>query len=80
LWAVQGRDRLWFAGSYFGYGFHEDALQAGLAVAEDLGGSPRPWDVADPRGRVLAEGAHRSPAQRPHDLDPPGQQASDAAE
>lgn len=56
LWSLQGRNRLWFAGSYFGYGFHEDALQAGLAVAEDLGGVPRPWTVPDPRGRILADG------------------------
>ena len=61
LWSLQGRNRLWFAGSYFGYGFHEDALQAGLAVAEDLGGRPRPWTVENPRGRILADGAHRTP-------------------
>ncbi len=45
LWSLQGRCRLWFAGSYFGYGFHEDGLQAGLAVAETLGGVTRPWQV-----------------------------------
>lgn len=54
LWALQGRRRTWFAGSYFGYGFHEDGLQAGLAVAEDLGGVKRPWSVADDRGRILS--------------------------
>ncbi|MEO1206242.1 MAG: FAD-dependent oxidoreductase [Pseudomonadota bacterium] len=60
LWELQGQNGLWFAGSYFGYGFHEDGLQAGLAVAEDLGGIPRPWSVADARARVLATGAHQS--------------------
>ena len=56
LWNLQGRRRTWFCGSYFGYGFHEDALQSGLAVAEDLTGVARPWTVADPSGRI-----HRKP-------------------
>ncbi|MGD6570441.1 dehydrogenase, partial [Xanthomonas citri pv. citri] len=34
LWSLQGRRRTWFCGAYFGAGFHEDGLQAGLAVAE----------------------------------------------
>lgn len=34
---LQGRQRTWFCGSYFGYGFHEDGLRAGMAVAEGLG-------------------------------------------
>ncbi len=54
LWSLQGKDRLWFAGSYFGYGFHEDSLQSGLAVAEDLGGRERPWTVAGARDRILS--------------------------
>ncbi|WP_337659851.1 NAD(P)/FAD-dependent oxidoreductase [Anderseniella sp. Alg231-50] len=52
LWDLQGRRRTWFCGSYFGYGFHEDALQSGLAVAEDLTGCPRPWVVENPSGRI----------------------------
>lgn len=52
LWSLQGTRRTWFCGSYFGHGFHEDALQAGLAVAEQLGGVRRPWDVADESGRI----------------------------
>jgi len=49
---LQGRQRLWFCGAYFGHGFHEDGLSAGLAVAEALGAS-RPWSCADssPAGR-----------------------------
>lgn len=35
--ALQGVNRTWFCGSYFGYGFHEDAFSSGLAVAESLG-------------------------------------------
>lgn len=52
LWSLQGRRRTWFCGSYFGYGFHEDGLQAGLAVAEALGGVRRPWSVANESGRI----------------------------
>ncbi|WP_339630785.1 FAD-dependent oxidoreductase [uncultured Sneathiella sp.] len=43
LWNLQGQKNLWFCGSYFGYGFHEDGIQSGLAVAEALGGTRRPW-------------------------------------
>ena len=52
LWSLQGRRRTWFCGSYFGYGFHEDALQSGLAVAEQLGGIRRPWRVSAESGRI----------------------------
>ncbi|MEZ5878613.1 MAG: FAD-dependent oxidoreductase [Tepidamorphaceae bacterium] len=52
LWSLQGRRRTWFCGSYFGYGFHEDGLQSGLAVAEQLGGVKRPWLVANESGRI----------------------------
>lgn len=58
LWTIQGRRNVWFAGSYFGAGFHEDGLQAGLAVAEALGGVRRPWTVPDESGRI-----HLAPAQ-----------------
>lgn len=52
LWALQGARRSWFCGAYFGSGFHEDGLQAGLAVAEALGGVRRPWQVRDESGRI----------------------------
>jgi uncharacterized protein len=52
LWSLQGRRRTWFAGSYFGYGFHEDGVQAGLAVAEALGGLKRPWTLPHPSNRI----------------------------
>ncbi|MBA1147804.1 FAD-dependent oxidoreductase [Ectothiorhodospiraceae bacterium WFHF3C12] len=39
---IQGRDRIWFAGSYAGYGFHEDALASAVRVASALGVSA-PW-------------------------------------
>ena len=37
LAALQGRDRTFFCGSYHGYGFHEDAVKSGAAVAAQLG-------------------------------------------
>ncbi len=52
LWSLQGVRDTWFCGAYFGAGFHEDGLQAGLAVAEQLGGVRRPWSVADESGRI----------------------------
>jgi predicted NAD/FAD-binding protein len=33
---VQGRNGVWFAGAWTGYGFHEDGLKSGLVVAESL--------------------------------------------
>lgn len=53
LWALQGLRNTWFCGAYFGSGFHEDGIQAGLAVAEDLGGLSRPWKVTDDSGRIV---------------------------
>jgi len=52
FWDIQGVRRTWFCGSYLGHGFHEDALQSGLAVAEQLGGVRRPWTVPDENGRI----------------------------
>ena len=34
--ALQGQQRTWFCGAWTGYGFHEDGLKSGLAVAEGL--------------------------------------------
>lgn len=55
LWQLQGRRDTWFCGAYFGAGFHEDALQSGLAVAEQLGGDSRPWTVANPSSRIWVD-------------------------
>ena len=52
LWQLQGRRNTWFCGSYFGHGFHEDALQSGLAAAESIGGVRRPWAVAASANRM----------------------------
>jgi len=53
LWELQGEGGVWFAGAHFGAGFHEDGLQSGLAVAEQLGGVRRPWQVAEESGRIF---------------------------
>lgn len=52
LWSLQGTNRTWYCGAHFGAGFHEDGLQSGLAVAEQLGGMRRPWSVADESSRI----------------------------
>lgn len=62
LWSLQGDGGVWFCGAYFGAGFHEDGLQAGLAVAEALGGVRRPWRVADESGRIGLPQGHIAPA------------------
>jgi predicted NAD/FAD-binding protein len=53
LWSLQGQGNIWFCGAHFGAGFHEDGLQAGLAVAEQLGGVRRPWNVPNESGRIF---------------------------
>jgi predicted NAD/FAD-binding protein len=62
LHEIQGVRDSYFCGSYCGYGFHEDALSAGLDVAEQLG-ARRPWPkpaehrrIGDPP-RIVADGA-----------------------
>jgi predicted NAD/FAD-binding protein len=62
LWSLQGQRRSWFCGAYFGAGFHEDGLQAGLAVAEAIGGVRRPWRVPDESGRIALPAASPVPA------------------
>ncbi len=62
LWPLQGVRNTWFCGAYFGAGFHEDGLQAGLAVAEALGGARRPWTVPDESGRIVLPVGERAAA------------------
>ncbi len=60
LWSLQGEGGVWFAGAWFGSGFHEDGLQAGLAVAEQLGGVRRPWSVKNESSRIVLGEAPRA--------------------
>lgn len=60
IWSLQGVRNTWFCGAHFGSGFHEDGIQSGLAVAEDLGGVRRPWQVEEESARIV-----RKPVTRP---------------
>ena len=62
LWTLQGSNRTWYCGAYFGHGFHEDGLQAGLAVGEAVGGGRRPWQVEGESNRIHLAPAHENAA------------------
>ncbi|GAB4191241.1 MAG: NAD(P)/FAD-dependent oxidoreductase [Thalassobaculales bacterium] len=53
--AIQGGRRTWFCGAWCGYGFHEDGLAAGIAVARSLGCDP-PWPTSVGPYRAAAGG------------------------
>lgn len=46
LHRIQGKNGVWFAGAWTGYGFHEDGFSSGMRVGLQLGGSV-PWEAQD---------------------------------
>lgn len=52
FWNIQGERGTYYCGAWLGAGFHEDGLQAGLAVAEMLGVA-RPWSLENPSDRLF---------------------------
>ncbi|MCU0837485.1 MAG: FAD-dependent oxidoreductase [Rhodospirillales bacterium] len=57
---LSGHRSTWYCGSYFGAGFHEDALVSGLNAAEASGGVARPW-MAPAAGQDQSQGAAVEP-------------------
>lgn len=49
---VQGKDNLWLAGAWTRYGFHEDGVMSGVAVAKALGAAI-PWATDVPAANDL---------------------------
>lgn len=57
LGEIQGADRLWYAGAWTRYGFHEDGLLSAVRIAESLG-SALPWaDELDATRTLTRRGA-----------------------
>ena len=50
---IQGLQRTWFAGAWTRYGFHEDGLMSGIAVAKALG-AEIPWVTNVPAANDLS--------------------------
>ena len=64
---IQGARRTWFAGAYWGWGFHEDGMRSAVEVAAALGSVARACDRPAPlrdRASSRHEGGSRQRAHR----------------
>ena len=64
LWKIQGGQHTWFCGAYWGSGFHEDGIQAGLAAAEAAGRRQAAM-VGAGRVRAASTSSRRAPKPPP---------------
>lgn len=53
---IQGQDRLWFAGAWTGWGFHEDGIASAVRVARALGIAV-PWQTGTNRSGAVRHAA-----------------------
>jgi predicted NAD/FAD-binding protein len=54
---IQGRRRTWFAGAYWGWGFHEDGMRSAVEVADAMGVAWSPRTAGDEVHAATAEAA-----------------------
>lgn len=62
LRSIQGTRGLWYCGAWGGYGFHEDGLKSGIAVARALGAEV-PWQTEVQPAGMESAGAPMQAAQ-----------------
>lgn len=60
--SIQGRRGAWFAGAWCGYGFHEDGLKSGIAVARSMGLSTPFDDLGRTNGGIQPVAADPTPS------------------
>ena len=53
----QGKNNLWFAGAWSGFGFHEDGIRAGLQVATSLSGERCSWMAPENKSAFVPQTA-----------------------